>query len=322
MATPLRKMPADEDPETAAWRADPFRYGSRWKRVRLPDGKVIDQEIPLTPEDLLDPQPGDEVPQSGPHAQVVNTLYDLLQRHFKPDPDVLVLFDMKILWGIPGLSQPSPDVAVVRGVRDKKKARSTFKIAEEGVLPCLTIEVVSYSDAEVYQNDHAHKVELYQRVGIPEYLIVDPPPEPAKDPAVLTGYRLAADGRYRRIVPDSQGRILSETTNLLFGPSEDGCMVRVYDAGTGELLLISSEVDDARKAAEERALREAEARRAAEEARRAAEERAIQEAEARRAAEEAGKAAEERAIREAEARRAAEAENARLRAEIEGLKNR
>jgi Uma2 family endonuclease len=322
MANPLRKMPADEDPETAAWRADPFRYGSRWKRVRLPDGQVIDKEIPLTPEDLLDPQLGDEVPQSGPHAQVATMLNDLLQRHFEPDPDVLVLFDMKILWGIPGLSEPSPDVAVVRGVRDKKKARSTFKIAEEGVLPCLTIEVVSYSDAEIYQNDHDTKVELYQRVGIPEYLIVDPPPEPAKDPAMLTGYRLGSDGRYRRIVPDSQGRILSETTNLLFAPSEDGCMVRVYDAKTGERLLISIEEEVGRKAAEERALREAEARRAAEEARRAAEESAIREAETRRAAEEAGKAAEERAIREAEARRAAEAELARLRAEIESLKNR
>src|SRR6202012_4918926 len=138
---------------------------------------------------LLDPHPGDAVPQSGPHAQVVTILKDLLQRYFAPDPDVLVLFDMKILWclGLPRLSEPSPDIAVVRGVRDKKKARSTFKVAEEGVLPCLTIEAVSYSDAEMYQNDHDKKVELYQRVGIPEYLIVDPPPEPTKDPAVLTG---------------------------------------------------------------------------------------------------------------------------------------
>ncbi len=56
MADPLRKMPADEEP-------DPFRYGSRWKRVRLTDGEVISQETPLTPDDLLDPQPGDEIPE-------------------------------------------------------------------------------------------------------------------------------------------------------------------------------------------------------------------------------------------------------------------
>jgi Uma2 family endonuclease len=249
MADPLRKMPADEDPETAAWRADPFRYGSRWKRIRLPNGQVIDQEIPLTPEDLLDPQPGDEVPQSGPHAKVVTTLNDLLQRHFEPDPDVLVLFDMKILWGIPGLPEPSPDLAVVQGIRDKEGERSAFKVAEEGVLPSLIIEVVSYSDAALYQNDHVKKVEIYQQVGIPEYLIIDPSRSP-EDPVALTGYRLGSDGRYRRIAPDSQGGLFSETTNLLFAPSEDRRRVRVYDARTGGLLLTSSEADAARKAAE------------------------------------------------------------------------
>jgi Uma2 family endonuclease len=299
MATPLRKMPADEDPETAAWRADPFRYGSRWKRVRLPDGQVIDKEIPLTPEDLLDPQPGDEVPQSEPHIRAVNTLYDLLDRHFEQVPDVVVFCDMKIFWGIPGLRDPSPDIAVLRGL-PKREDRSTYKVAEEGVLPSLILEVVSYSDAEVYRNDHETKVESYQRVGIPEYLIVDPSFSP-EDPVILTGYRLASDRRYRRIEPDAQGRLFSETTNLFFAPSEDGRRVRVGDGATGEWLLTSSEADAARKAAEERALREAEARRAAEEARRAAE---------------------ERAIREAETSKAAEAEIARLRAEIERLKDR
>src|SRR3954454_9736047 len=251
MATPLRKIPGDEDPETAAWagRSDPFRYGSRWERVRLADGHGIDKEIPLTPDDLLAPQLGDEVPQSGPHAKVVTTLNDLLQRHFEPDPDVLVLFDMKILWGIPGLPEPSPDLAVVRGIRDKEMERSTFKVAEEGVLPCLIIEVVSYSDAAMYQNDHEKKVEIYQRAGIPEYLITDPSFSP-NDPIALTGYRLGSDGRYRRIVPDSQERLLSETTNLFFAPSEDRRTVRVGDAKTGEWLLTSSEADAARKAAE------------------------------------------------------------------------
>jgi Uma2 family endonuclease len=276
MADPLRKMPVDEEP-------DPFRYGSRWKRIRLPNGDAIDQEIPLTPEDLLDPQPGDEVTQSDPHAQVVTTLHELLKRRFERVQDVVVLFDMKISWGIPGLPNPSPDIAVVRGVA-KREGRSIYKVPEEGVLPCLIIEVVSYSDAEMYQNDHKVKVDLYQRVGIPEYLIVDPP-FPPEEPLVLTGYRMGADRRYRRIEPDSQGRIHSETTNLFFAASEDQRTIRVGDAKTGEWLLTGSEEQAARKAAEERAVREAEVR----------------------------KAAEERA-------REAEAENARLRAELERFK--
>lgn len=123
--------------------------------------------------------------------------------------------------------------------------------------PCLIIEVVSYSDAEMYRNDHEKKVELYQRVGIPEYLIVDPSFSP-EDPLRLTGYRMASDGRYRQIAPDSRGCLRSETTNLLFAPSEDGRTIRVGDAETGEWMLTSGEEQAARKAAEERG-REAEA---------------------------------------------------------------
>jgi len=275
-ADPLRKLPA-------SWSDDPFRYGSRWKSVRLPNGEIVEQEIPLTPDDLLDPQPGDEVTQSDPHAQVVTTLHEQLKGYFEAVQDVVVFFDMKIEWGIHGLSDPSPDVTVVRGI-PKREGRSIYKVAEEGVLPCLIIEVVSYSDAAMYQNDHVKKVKLYQRVGIQDYLIVDPP-FPPEDRLELTGYRLAPDGRYRRLKPDSQGRLHSETTGLFFAPSEDGSSVRVGDAQTGEWLLTPSEERAARKAAEEQAAREAEAR----------------------------KAAEERI-------RSAEAENARLRAEIERLR--
>lgn len=125
MAQPARKMPPHGEPETTAWSADPVRYGSRWRRVRLPNGEVADQEIPLTPDDLLDPQLGDEVTQSGPHARAVNTLNDLLERHFAGDPDVQVLFDMKIVWGLPGLPDPSPDIAVVRGAPATRGGRSS-----------------------------------------------------------------------------------------------------------------------------------------------------------------------------------------------------
>jgi Uma2 family endonuclease len=275
-ADPLRKLPA-------SWSDDPFRYGSRWKSVRLPNGETVEEEIPLTPDDLLDPQPGDEVTQSDPHAQVVTTLHEQLKGYYEAVQDIVVFFDMKIEWGIYGLPDPSPDVTVVRGI-PKREGRSIYRVVEEKVLPCLIIEVVSYSDAAMYRNDHIKKVKLYQRVGIQEYLIVDPP-FPPEDRLKLKGYRLASRGRYRRIEPDSQGRLHSETTGLSFVPAEDGRTVGIVNAQTGEWLLTPSEERAARKAAEERAAREAETR----------------------------KAAEERI-------RSAEAENARLRAEIERLR--
>ncbi len=175
MAEPVRKLPAAGEPETSPASADPFRYGTRWRRVRLPNGQVTEQPIPLTPEDLLDPELGDEVTQSGPHSLVATTLFDLLTRWFAATADVLVLFDMKMIWGIPGLPNPSPDIAIIRGIHEKDRSRSIFKVAEERVRPCLILEIVSNSDPEVRRNDYERKVEIYQRAGIPEYLVVDPP---------------------------------------------------------------------------------------------------------------------------------------------------
>ncbi|MFL6236651.1 MAG: Uma2 family endonuclease [Thermoanaerobaculia bacterium] len=282
MAEPVRKMPADL--ETASPDADPFRYGWRPRYVRLPDGEVIVEEIPLTAEDLLDPQDGDVVGQSEYHFFLLILLADLLRRYYTDQKDVFVAGDLKMLWRIPGLKNPAPDIAVIPGVRDRTADRKSFDVVAEGTRPCLVIELVSSTDEKTRSNDYDKKVEIYERARIPEYFILDPPTSYTQGRFLISGFRLGPDGRYRPIAPDSQGRILSETTGLLFAPPIDGCAVQVFEAATGTPLLSSVEESEARKAAERRA--EAERRRA---------EAASQRAEA------------------------AEAELARLRAEIERL---
>jgi hypothetical protein len=165
---------------------------------------------------------------------------------------------MKMLWGVPGLKQPAPDIAVVTGVRRKSDPeRGSFDVVKEGALPCLIIEIVSAIDSEVRRNDYEKKVEIYQQAGIPEYLILDPPTPFTKGRLLWTGYRLGPTGRYRRIAPDHDGRLLSETTGLLFGTDTDGKTLLIVNAQTGERLLepgvqVAREAE-ARKAAEERA---------------------------------------------------------------------
>jgi Uma2 family endonuclease len=244
MGEPARKMPAES--------ADPFHYGSRWRTVRLPNGEVTEQQIPLTAEDLLNPELGDEVTQSEAHFDFLHRLNDLLLRHFKVRGDLKLVSDMKMFWGLPGVKEPSPDIAIIPGVRHDPD-RGSFDVVEEGALPCLIVEVVSATDAEVRRNDYEKKVEIYERVGIPEYLICDPPTSVTKGRLLLTGYRLNG-GRYRRIQPDVQGRLLSEATGLLFGVGDDGKTITLFDTRTGEWLLDP----------DERARRESEARKAAE----------------------------------------------------------
>jgi Uma2 family endonuclease len=282
-------MPADWEWEPTPAEADPFRYGWRPRLVRLPGGKLEEQRIPLTAADLLDPQLGDEIlTQGGPHAPLATDLYDLVKRFFKRDDSVLVTFDRKLRWGIPGLVEPSPDVAVIRGVRDRAKVArsSTFDVPKEGVRPCLVVEVVSPQYPEIRDNDYVAKVKVYERAGILEYVILEPT-FTWRDQILLTGYRLASEGLYRPIELNDQGRLLSETTGLLFGVDDDGSVL-VIDARTGERLRKPSQIEADEEAAKKRAARDAKAR----------------------------KAAEKRATQEAEARKAAEAEIVRLRAEL------
>jgi Uma2 family endonuclease len=236
MADPVRKQPAGGVLED-----DPFFYGSRWISVRLPDGRLVDEQIPLTPEDLLAPQLGDQVTQSDRHLELMIWLFRLLKRHFDSREDIQVVGDMKMIWGIPKLLEPSPDVAVIPKIRDRNKERESFDVQKEGTRPCLIVEVVSSKDAETRRNDYEKKVEIYERARIPEYLICDPPTRFTRGRLLLTGHRLGADGRYRSIEPDDRGFFLSETTGLLFGIARDGRTPLVVDAATDKRLLTAEE---------------------------------------------------------------------------------
>jgi Uma2 family endonuclease len=252
MAVPLRNPPAEY--EAASPHADPYFYGWRPKYVRLPDGEVVEERIPLTPEDLLDPQEGDVVGQSSPHAKLANQLFDMLSRYYEGSPDVFVAFDLKMVWRIEKLPNPAPDVAIIPGVRDREAPRSTFDVVQEGTRPSLVLEVVSSKDYETRRNDYEKKVGIYEKAGVPEYIIFDPPAPETDDRLLLMGYRLGRNG-YRKIQPDARGFLLSRTTNLLFGVAEDGRTVQVIDATTGERLLSSKEEEAGRKAAEEQVAR-------------------------------------------------------------------
>ncbi|HKV13048.1 MAG TPA: Uma2 family endonuclease [Thermoanaerobaculia bacterium] len=301
MAEPVRKAPAD----------DPYPYGWGLRRVRLPDGRVEVREVPLTPEDFLDPQPGDQLTQNYWHGVYVARLFNLIYERYESSPDVLVSMDFKMLWGIPDLSDPAPDVAVIQGVHDKMADRRSFSVQDEGARPCLVVEVVS-DDPALRSKDHKEKIAIYERAGVQEYLILDPPLVTGDGRFRMTAYRLGAGGRYRRIQPDDQGGFLSRTTGLWFRLTPDRQNLFLVDARTGERLEAANE-------AKARAAYEAEQRRAAETRATLAEARSARDTEARKEAEARAARAEAQAAREAAARREAEAETARLREELAQL---
>ena len=274
-------MPIDEEPDEE--RCTLLRY------VKGPDGEIEWRETPLTPEDFLDPKFGDFMNQGKPHVMAATFLFDLLTRRFHGRPDVLVLHDVKHLM-MPRRG-PAPDVSVIMGLETIDHQMRSYNVKRIGIPPSLIIEVVSPRDRRIREVDEKTKPGLYERIGVREYLILDLPRRGNGWQVRWTGYRMDA-GRYQPIEPDSQGRLASETTGLLFGANAVGDWAELIDAGTGQRLLSSLEEQEGRLRAEEKLLREVEGRR--------------REAEARR--------------REEKARKAAEAEVARLRKELRRLR--
>jgi Uma2 family endonuclease len=233
MSEPARKAPAWEESADD----DPFRLGFRLRRVHLPDGRTELREEPLTAADLLDPQLGDHVTQNSWHVAAVHELWDILSWRYESRPDVFVSSDLKMIWRIRGLPNPSPDIAVIPGVRDKGHFRRSFDVRREGTRPALVIELVS-DEPEHRSADHKDKVRIYERAGVAEYLILDPPNPSCR----LTGYRLDAGGRYQPIPLDSAGGLLSATIGVRFQVAPEGRSLHLFDAVTGERLLSSTEV--------------------------------------------------------------------------------
>lgn len=284
------RLPILEAMGEPAWKTPPGGGGEpdedsgtvllqRW--VERPDGRFELMEWPPTLEDYLNPQLGDKLIQGRLHSDLCHLLYIAIWGYFRSDVDVMVLQDVQIQLGPAG---PSPDVSVIRGARNPARDLESFDVVEQGVLPCLLIEVISPRDPRIRHMDEVNKKDLYERVGIPEYLLVDPPRRNKREHFRIYGYRLGLGKRYRLIEPDREGRVLSETTGLRFGVSPDGKRIEVFDLA-GERVLTPEE-------ALEKSDRDEEAR----------------------------KAAEDKAAQEVEARKAAETEVARLRAEIERLK--
>ena len=282
---------------------------------------------------------GKPVGETDVHRREILHTIETLERHFRDAPDIYVSGNLMFYYeeGNPS-AVVSPDVFVVKGVR--KGLRRTYKLWDEGVAPCVVIEMTSRSTR---LEDKGNKRALYAQLGVREYFLFDPLGEYLKPP--LQGFTLV-DGEYAALPVESDGGIISRELGLKL--YRDETVLRLFDLASGREVVRTEDLSDvlqqalsivqqaeeqARLAAEHarlaaaQAQQEADARRRAEEQARLAAAQAQQEADARRRAEEqaqreaeARRRAEEQAQREAEARRRAEAEIERLRAEFQRLR--
>jgi len=281
---------------------EPFPYGWREVERRRPDGTVDWERQALGPDAFLDPQPGDVMIQGALHAQIVLDLYARLTVRFQDQPMTAVFHDLKMLWGIPGLKEPAPDIAVIHCVRDRGAPRESFDCLAEGVRPSLVIEVMSRN----YAGDDTRKPAIYARAGIPEYLIVKPYGRRMRRELILWGHRLVGSG-YRPWTPDPDGWRVSAAIGVAFRADADRQALELIDARTGASLRSVTETDLACRRAEQVAHR-------AEQAANQAEQVANQAEQAAHQAEQVARQAEQRAEEQAERADVAESRLRRLEA--------
>jgi Uma2 family endonuclease len=179
-----------------------FRYGWRYLRREREDGSYVMEQVPLTLEDVLHPQEGDQVTHSDAHQRRRRYLCNVLEAQLAGDASAVVLDDVRVAWDKPELKPHGPDIMVILGVGERKNW-STFDVAAEGVRPALIIEITSPETASI---DRSNKLEEYDLAGVPLYVIVDTI-QLRKEPALrLLAYTQTPNG-YQVLAPDERGRI-------------------------------------------------------------------------------------------------------------------
>ncbi len=172
---------------------------------------------------------GKPMAESPEHLEVMLSLIASLQAYFAARQDVYVAGNQFLYWveGNPR-QRVAPDVYVVFGV-PRRPWRATWKVWETGKAPDLIIELTSPSTAS---EDLGRKYQLYQRLKVGEYVLIDVKHEYLKEPLNL--YRLKGN-EYQRVPNEhpcsEEWRVHSELLGLTFVllPGEGGYQVRLWE---------------------------------------------------------------------------------------------
>jgi Uma2 family endonuclease len=212
----------------AAAAPEPFAHGWRFVERVKPDGTVIVEQEPLTAEEAMHPQEGDQVTESTLHDLWRGYLGDVFRAQVADDPTIAVLSNVRVEWGDADIPPYGPDVAVMTGVRQQREWR-TFDIAREAAQPALIVEITSPSTAAA---DRSTKLEAYERAGVTTYVIVDAVGQRGRPHVRLVGFQLA-DGGYDVAQPDQRGWLWLAPARVWLG-IEHG-RPRCYDEAGGPI---------------------------------------------------------------------------------------
>lgn len=248
MAVPV-PVPTTENPFALGWRC---RDG----------GEVV---LPLSAQDLLWQEEGDQIVTSDHHDQDMKYLAEVLRWRVLGKPGLRVFSDHCIDFQAPGLGIIGPDVILLNGEpRPWDGSKGTFPVRDMAARPLYTFEVTSPGTRP---RDLKERLDQYYRAGVPVYILIDPPYGGGKRPQDVVAFQAGPTG-YERLPARADGRVWVEAAEVWVG-LEDTRLVcylpggeRIPDAVStrGHLAFAHQQLAAARGRAEEAAGR-AEAQR-------------------------------------------------------------
>ena len=146
---------------------------------------------------------GEPVGENDWHFEAIATLRLMLQERYRGQ-DVYIASDLMFYYeqGNPRAVR-APDCMVVFGVSTHK--RFSWMTWEEDALPAIVFE---FASKRTLGEDLGAKRVIYERLGIPEYVLFDPT-DARLGGRRLVGYRLI-EGIYREIEPEEDGGLISD----------------------------------------------------------------------------------------------------------------
>ena len=192
--------------------------------------------LPYAPTDTADifypESDGKPMAETDLHIEEIIRMRHILKAQYADKPDVYISGNIMMYYEEGNIhASVSPDILVSFGIG--KKRRRTYKTWEEGKPPDFVME---FSSKGTYRDDLDNKVELYAKIGIPEYFLYDA--ERRYLPSDLMGYRLV-DGSYVEILQEPDGGFFSEILNLTIHSQDES--FGVFDPSTEKWLLSAEE---------------------------------------------------------------------------------
>jgi hypothetical protein len=236
--TPAAPVAPPADPER-------YRYGWRYVKRKLDDGRETIEEVPLSLEDVLHPQEDDVIPENTVHEPERGYLTWSFRGRLDRIPSGQVLSDCLLDFNVAGVRPLSPDVSVIEGVNTLPLPQlGTYRFADLGGRCLLAVEIASPHTRE---NDVDRKPELFHRCGVQQYVLIDQQREDG--PREIISRRWTPDG-YVVEALDANGRARLHALGLLLGLRDN--RIRLYDADTGVEIGDPVETSEALRSAEER----------------------------------------------------------------------